>query len=136
MGLIDADVGKVSASQLHFWRAGRVGATGSAFQHAGGGQQLRTMANGGNGLACGVKGLHQLDDLRVQAQILWRSAAGDQQGVVVCFSGCRKIGVQGETMTRFLTVGLRAVKIMDRRHDVVAYGLIGAHGIHLMTYHL
>ncbi|MNT43763.1 hypothetical protein D3C72_1802510 [compost metagenome] len=94
------------------------------------------MTHRGDGFACGVKSLHQLDHLRVQAQILGRSAAGDQQRVVIFFFCRGKVGIQGETVARFFTVGLRAFEIMDCRHDVITLGLVRADGIHLMTNHL
>ena len=63
VGLIDTDVGKVPASQLYFGGAGRVGAAGSAFQYTGGGQQLWAVTDGGDRLACRVKG-GRVADLR------------------------------------------------------------------------
>ena len=99
--LVDANIRIMPAAESHFGSASRVSATGTAFKNTRGGQKLRAMANGSNRFMRGVESLDQFNHLLIQAQIFWRAAAGDQQGVVVLFSGAGKIGVQYEAVTGF-----------------------------------
>src|SRR5256885_11290448 len=50
MRLVHADVGIGATGQFDLGTAGRVGRAGAALEHAGAGQQLGAMADGGHGL--------------------------------------------------------------------------------------
>jgi hypothetical protein len=77
------DIDVRTARQSHFRGAGRIGAALTTFEHTRRGQQLCAVANGGDRFAGLVEGAHQVEDCFVEAQVFRRTAARDQQRVIV-----------------------------------------------------
>lgn len=77
------------------------------------------MTDRGDRLTGSVEILHQLNDIRIQPEIFRSTSAGDQQRVVIGGPRLGKIRIQRKTMTRFFTVGLRPIKIMNSGLNVV-----------------
>ena len=66
-----------------------------------------------------------LDHIRVQPDVLRRSAAGNDQRVVILGLDVGKGGVEREVVARFLAVGLIPLEIVNRRADFLSRLLSG-----------
>ena len=71
------------AGDFDLGSAGRIGAHAFARDHASGGQQLRGMADGGDGFLLAREMADGIEHLRIQPQVFGRAAAGEHQGVIV-----------------------------------------------------
>src|SRR5580658_7428590 len=80
--------------QLHFRRAGGIGADFSALENSGGGEQLSGVANGRDGLLLFREMPDDAQDFFVKAQVFWRAASGEDQTVVVLGANFGEGGVQ------------------------------------------
>jgi hypothetical protein len=72
---------------------------------------------------------------RVQAQVLRRTTAGNDERVVVLGLHGVEIGIQGEVVARLLAVGLVAFEIVHGGAHLFAGLLAGTHGVHRMADH-
>lgn len=123
--LVHADVGVGAAGQFDLGTAGRVGRAGAALEHAGAGQQLGAMADGGHGLVVVEEVAHGGAHGIVVAQVFGAASAGDHQGVVLLGLDVGEAGVEREVVAGLFAVGLGALEIMDGRLDVVPAFLSG-----------
>ena len=136
MGLIHGDVHVAAAGQLHLRPAGGIGAALAALERARGGEQLGTVTDRGNRLVGDIEVLHQRQHLGVQAQVLGRAAAGDQQRVVILRGDLGEIEVQGEVMPGLLAVCLLALEVVDGGAHALPGQFVRANRMHGMADHL
>ena len=108
----DRDIGIGAAGKLDFRPAGGIGRAGAALQDTCGSEQLRAMADGGNGFSGIEEVPDRFDNVCIEAQIFRRTAAGDDEGVVIFGAHAIESGVQCEIMTAFFGIGLVAFEIM------------------------
>src|ERR1035441_3642543 len=127
---------KGSASHFNLGRASRVGIEFAALQDARGGQQLRTVAERGDGLVGVVEVANNFKHAGVEAQILWCASAGNNQGVVAGGVDFVKGGVEHKVVATLFRVGLVALEIVDGSADKLALLFAGTNGIDLVTNHL
>src|SRR4029453_17743097 len=81
-----------------------IGIDPAALNHAGGGEYLRTMADGRDGLVAVGELSDQLDDPRIHSKILRGPSAGNRERVVVPFSDVPKRRVQDEVVSGLFRV--------------------------------
>ena len=86
-------------------------------------------ASSGDGFVCLGKMPYRLGHGLVQADVLRRAPARDDQGIVAFRLHLRERGIEGEVMTRLFAVGLVTLEVMDRRPDLFSGLLAGAHGV-------
>src|ERR1017187_3245584 len=98
-----ADEGATGERHLRSARRGR--ADLAALEHAGGSENLRGVADGGDGLARRVEVPDDCQDLVVQPQVLRRATAGKHQRVVIGGLDLREGGVEGEVVAALFRVG-------------------------------
>src|SRR6266404_4926670 len=85
---------------------GGVGAAFFPFQNSRSGENLRSVADGGDGFISLCELLDDLDDFRIEAKIFGRAASGDHESVVgFRFHGV-KSGVQSDIVAALFSVGL------------------------------
>src|ERR1700761_1263251 len=87
------------------------------------------VAESGDGLACLVEVADDLEDARVEAKVLGRPAARDDEAVVASFVDVVEGGVEREVVAALFGVGLVAFEVVDGSGDGVAFFLAGADGV-------
>ena len=127
---------KGTAGELDLGRAGGVGVEFAAFEDAGCGQKLRTVAEGSDRLAGFVKVTNDVQDLRVEAKVLGRASAGNDEAIVGGGIDLIEGGVEGEVVATLFGVGLVAFEIVNGGADMIAFLFAWADGIDGMTHHL
>src|ERR1700750_939656 len=80
-GYLDRDEG--ATGEVAFGAAGGTGVELLALEASGGGENLRAVAECGDGLVGLGEVADDLEDFGVEAQILGRASAGDDEGVVI-----------------------------------------------------
>ena len=93
------------------------------------------MADCCNRFAGLIEGLHQLQDLLVQAQVFRGTATGHQQRVVIRRIDLGEVKVQRKQMPRLFAVGLIAFEIVDCRTYGLPGGFIRTHRMHGVADH-
>src|ERR1700734_2583586 len=86
-------------------------------QHAGGGENLRGVADGGDGLIAVRKMAHYFKHARVEPEILRRAAAGNHERVVIARANFVKGRIQSEIVTALLAISLVSLEVVDGRPD-------------------
>ena len=86
--------------------------------HARRSQQLRTVAERGNGLVGLGKVADDVENFGVEAQILGRAAAGNDEAVVARGIDLVECGVEREVVAALFSVGLIALEVVDRGADI------------------
>ena len=136
MRLVHRDFHVLAAGQRHFRRTSRIGAALTSLQHPGRRQQLGTMADGSDGLVGLGEGLHQGDDVGIQAQVFRSTATGNDQSVVILGTDLGEIEVERKVVPRLLAVGLVALEIVNGGAYRLAGYLVRANRMHGMADHL
>src|SRR4051812_37614561 len=130
---VDGNVGVLAAGQLDLGRAGRIRGDALAADHVRGREQLRGVTDRGDRFAGFGELPHDVDDFRIEPQILGRAPAGNRERIVLTRIGVFERCVQREQMPRLFGVGLIALEIMNRGLDPVAGLLVRAHRIDHMS---
>jgi hypothetical protein len=73
--------------------------------------------------------LRDLQNPRIQAQVLGRASARNHECVIVGFPHRVEVEVQREVVARLLAVGLVTLEVVDGRPDLLARALPGTDGI-------
>ncbi len=89
-GVGDVEGDEDGAGEFDLGGAGGVGVDALARDDAGGGQKLRAVAESGDGLVGFGEVADDLEDARVEAQVLGRAAAGDDEAARSPEAGCRR----------------------------------------------
>src|ERR1017187_2079041 len=95
-GLFERQADEGAAGECHLRSARWVCIDPAALEHAGGSENLRGVADGGDGLARRVEVPDDGQDLVVQPQVLRRAPAGNDQRVVISGLDVREGGVERE----------------------------------------
>src|ERR1019366_10721744 len=91
------------------------------------------VAEGGDGFAGTVEVAHDVQDLGVEAQILRRTPAGNDEGVVVLGVNFIKSSVQREIVASLFAVSLVAFKVVNSGADLLSLLLAGANRVDLRS---
>src|ERR1035437_6119861 len=128
-GIFERQADEGAAGERHLRSARRVRADLAALEHAGGSENLRCVADGGDGLARRIEVPDDGQDLLVQSQVLRRAPAGVDQRVVIIGLDLREGRVEREVVAALFRVGLIALEVVDRGADLLAGLFAGAYGI-------
>src|ERR1700723_3063127 len=104
VGNFERDEG--AAGEFDFGCAGGIGVDALAGDDTGGGEDLRAVAEGGDGLVGFGEVTDDVEDFGIEAEILGRATAGDDEAVVVLVVDIGKGGVEDEVVATFFGVGL------------------------------
>ena len=96
-------------------------------------EQLRGMTDRGDRFAGFGELPHDVDDFRIEPQILGRAPAGNRERIVLTRIGVFERCVQREQMPRLFGVGLIPFEIMNGGLDPVAGLLVRAHRVDYMS---
>ena len=119
----------------HIGLHGGIGRAGTPLEDTGGNQHLLAVANRRNGLLGPVHLTDDLNDARVQAQILGRTASGHDKPVIGGAIHSVEIGVDHKIVATFFRIGLMPLEIVHGGGDDVARLLAGADHIDIVTHH-
>ncbi|MNN04914.1 hypothetical protein D3C81_1176550 [compost metagenome] len=136
MRLVHRNIDEPPTRQAHLRRTRRVRTAFTPLEHPGRRQQLGAMADRRNRLVRLVESFDQRQHLLIQAQVLRRTAAWDQQRVVTLGAHLHEVEVQREVMPWLLAVGLIALEIVDRGTHGLPGDFLRAHRMHRVTDHL
>src|SRR5579863_5055325 len=124
------------AGVFDFWSAGGIGAEAFAFDDAGGGENLRAVAERGDGFIVFGEMADEFEDFGIEAQIFGGAATGDYQRVVGFGMDFGEGGVEREIVAALFGVGLIAFEIVNGGADVLAGFFVGADGVDGVAKHL
>src|SRR5580658_5116081 len=82
-------------------------------QHARGGQNLRGVADCGDGLIALCEMAYDLKHVRVKPKVLGRTAARNHERVVIAGDNFVKGGIQSEVVTALLAISLVPLEVVD-----------------------
>ena len=94
------------------------------------------MAERGNGLVGPVEVTDDVENSGIEAEILWRTAAGDNKAVILRRIDLVESCVEREVVATFFRIGLIALEVMDGGADLIAFLLAGADGVDRVADHL
>ena len=94
------------------------------------------MAERGNGLVGLGKVANHVENLGVEAQILGRAAAGNDEAVVVRGIDLVEGGIEREVVAALFGVGLIALEVVNRGANLIAFLLAGTDGVNGVAHHL
>jgi len=125
-----------AASESDVGAGGGVGAAFFPFQDSGSGEDLRGVADGGDGFIGFCEMVDDFDDSGVEAEIFGGAASGNHQGVVVFGFDAIEFGVEREIVAAFFGVGLIAFEIVNAGGDEFAGLFAGTNGVDGVAHHL
>ena len=134
-GLVCRNLLVGAAGKIDIGTHGGIGRGGVALEHAGGGEDLRAVADRGDGLAVGEELAHDLEHARIEADVLRSAPAGDVEAGVVLGIDSIEISREGEVVPAELGIGLLAEEVVDGGRDGIAGLLLRADGVDLVTEH-
>lgn len=135
-GVGDFDGGIGAAGVFYFRGAGGIGAKALAFYDARGSENLRAMAERGDGLIGFGEMADEFEDFWFGAEIFGSAAAGDYQRVVIFGMDVGESGVEREIVAGLFGVSLIAFEIVDGGADGLAGLFVGADGVDGVAEHL
>lgn len=117
------------AAECDFVLHGRIATALPPSEHIGCGQDLRSMAYGRDRFVLIREVANDLEDARMEPQVLRGAAAGQDQRIVGGGIDRCEIGVEREAMAGFFAIRLVAIEVVDGGGDVVARFLVRACGM-------
>lgn len=119
------DLDECSSGQFNLGRASRIAVQLAALQHSRRSQQLGSVAKRSDRLIGFVEMTHDVEDLRIEAQIFRRASAGNDQcivgGGIDLVEGC----VQSEVVAAFFGVCLVALEVVNCGAHLLTFFLPG-----------
>ncbi len=125
-----------AAGESYVRTGGGVGAAFLPFQNSRSGENLRSMADGGDGFIGLCEMVDDFDDSRVEAEIFGRAASGDHESVVVFRFDSFEAGVESEIVAALFGVSLIALEIVNAGGDELAGFFAGTNGVDGVAHHL
>jgi len=125
-----------AAGESYVGAGGGVGAAFFSFEDSGGGENLRSVADGGDGFIGLREMVDDFDDSGVDAEIFWRAASGNHESVVVFRFDAIEFGVEREIVAALFSVSLVAFEVMNARWDELAAFFAGTNGVDGVADHL
>jgi len=125
---------ELASGEFNLGATGGIGADLAPFHDdPGGGEELRAVANGGDGFLGGGKVADDVEDARCQAEIFGRATAGNNERVIGRLVDSIERSVQAEIVTAFFAVGLFAFEVVNRSRDRFAGLLAWTNSVHLVA---
>jgi hypothetical protein len=109
-----------AASESNVWTGGRVCTALLSPEDVRDGENLRGVADGGEGFVGFRKVMDDFDDAWVEAKVFGRAAARDDEGVIVFRLDVVEGGVESEIVAALLCIRLIAFEIVDAGGNDVA----------------
>jgi len=125
-----------AAGESYVGAGGGVGAAFFSFEDSGGGENLRSVADGGDGFIGLREMVDDFDDSGVDAEIFGRAASGNHESVVVFRFDAIEFGVEREIVAALFRVGLIALEVVNAGGNELAGFFAGTNGVDGVADHL
>src|SRR5580704_12420428 len=124
-----------AASESNVWTGGRVCTALLSLEDVGDGENLRGVADGGEGFVGLRKVMDDFDDAWVEAKVFGRATARDDERVIVFRLDVVEGGVESEIVAALLCIRLIAFEIVDAGGNDVAGFLTGTDSMDVVANH-
>ena len=97
----DGEGDEGGSGEFYFWSAGRIGVDALAGDDSGSGEDLRAVAESGDGLVALSEVADDFEDSRIEAKVFGGATARDDKGIVAGRVDVCERGIEGKVVAAF-----------------------------------